>query len=128
MGRPAPPVSKISRKARRGYYLATIGHCMECHSPRDKGVSLAATEMGVGRHEFKGPWGVSTSRNITSDKEKGRGAWSDAEIRRGFTEGVRPDGGRMVPLMGFSWYRNISAADQDAIVAYLRSLKPLKGN
>ena len=102
---PPPALGKINRKARRGYYLATIGHCMECHSPREKGVSLVATQMGVGKHEFKGPWGVSTSRNITSDKEKGLGSWTDAEIKRAITTGVSRNGDKLKPPMGFAGLR-----------------------
>ena len=117
-----PPVSKIGRKARRGYYLATIGHCMECHSPREKGVPLAATEMGVGRHDFKGPWGVSTSRNITSDKEKGLGAWSDAEIRRAITTGVGRTGDKLKPPMGYAAYAKMTDKDMSDLIAYLRTV------
>ena len=40
-----------------------------------------------GRLRIPGPWGKSVSRNITSHKEKGIGAWSDAEIKRAITEG-----------------------------------------
>ncbi len=37
--------------------------------------------LGKGGQEFPGPWGVSVSRNITSHKTKGIGAWTDAEIK-----------------------------------------------
>jgi hypothetical protein len=38
---------------------------------------------------------------------------------------VRPDGLRLKPPMAFHYYKGIRAADLDAIVAYLRTLKPL---
>ena len=57
-------------KVKHGLYLVTISHCMECHSPLGpKGRDF--TRMGAGGFEFKGPWGVSVSRNITSSKTKG---------------------------------------------------------
>jgi mono/diheme cytochrome c family protein len=118
----APPMGKIGRKARRGYYLATIGHCMECHSPREKGVSRAATQMGVGRHDFKGPWGVSTSRNITSDKEKGLGSWTDAEIKRAITQGVNRNGDKLKPPMGYGAYAKMTDKDMGDLIAYLRTV------
>jgi mono/diheme cytochrome c family protein len=118
---PPPGPGKVNRKARRGYYLATIGHCMECHSPREKGVSLVATQMGIGRHEFKGPWGVSFSRNITSDKEKGLGAWSDAEIKKAIASGIGRNGDKLKPPMGFSGYARISDKDMSDLIAYLRT-------
>ena len=119
---PPPAMGKINRKARRGYYLATIGHCMECHSPREKGVSLVATQMGIGKHDFKGPWGVSTSRNITSDKEKGLGAWSDAEIKKAIATGVSKNGDKLKPPMGFSAYARMTDKDMGDLIAYLRTV------
>ena len=119
-----PPTGNIGRKARRGYYLATIGHCMECHSPREKGVSLMKSEMGVGRHEFKGPWGVSTARNITSDKEKGIGGWTDAEVKRAITTGVSRNGDKLKPPMGFAAYAKMTDRDMTDLIAYLRTVPP----
>lgn len=119
---PPPSMGKINRKARRGYYLATIGHCMECHSPREKGVSLVATQMGTGKHEFKGPWGVSTARNITSDKEKGLGSWTDAEIRRAIATGVSKNGDKLKPPMGFAAYARMTDKDMRDLIAYLRTV------
>lgn len=117
-----PPMGKVDREARRGYYLATIGHCMECHSPREKGASLALTETGVGRHEFKGPWGVSMSRNITADKEKGLGKWTDAEIRRAITQGVSKNGDKLKPPMGYAAYAKMTDRDMGDLIAYLRTV------
>lgn len=117
-----PPMGKINRKARRGYYLATIGHCMECHSPREKGASQMLTQMGVGKHEFKGPFGVSTSRNITSDKEKGLGSWSDAEIKRAIAQGISKNGDKLKPPMGFAAYAKMTDKDMGDLIAYLRTV------
>ena len=118
----APPMGKINRKARRGYYLATIGHCMDCHSPREKGVSQMRTEMGVGKHDFKGPWGTSTARNITSDKEKGLGNWTDTEIKRAITTGVSRNGDKLKPPMGFGAYAKMTDKDMGDLIAYLRTV------
>jgi len=40
------------------------------------------------------------------------------------TKGVRPDGSKMLPPMGYSYYAKIKDADLRAIVAYLRTLPP----
>ena len=58
-------------------------------------------DLGKGGEEFKGPFGVSVSRNITSHKEKGIGAWTDAEIKGAITRGERKDGTKLKPPMGF---------------------------
>jgi mono/diheme cytochrome c family protein len=120
-------------KARRGAYLATIGHCLECHTPLDKGVVLLDTALGAGGRPFlpsfvKGlpaRWTGSVSRNVTAHREQGLGAWSDAEIKRAITQGIGRDGRRMVEPMAFAWYAGIRDDDLDALVAYLRTLAPL---
>ncbi|MGH6677128.1 MAG: c-type cytochrome, partial [Xanthobacteraceae bacterium] len=86
--------AELKDKLKRGFYLATIGHCMECHTPREKG-ELDFTRMGAGGQQFPGPWGISVSRNITSSKTKGIGSWTDAEIRRAITQGIDKDGRKL---------------------------------
>ena len=111
----------LGDKVKRGFYLATIAHCMECHSPLGpKGRDF--TRMGAGGFELKGPWGVSVSRNITSSKAKGLGGWSDDEIKRAITQGISRDGGKLKPPMGFAFYAKMTPDDLDAIVAYLRTV------
>ena len=118
---------------RRGAYLATIGHCLECHTPQDKGVLLLDSALGAGGRPFlpsfvKGlpeRWTGSVSRNITSHREQGLGAWSDAEIKRAITRGVGRDGRRLAEPMAFAWYAGLRDDDLDAIVAYLRTLPPI---
>ena len=70
------------------------------------------------------PWGVSVSRNITSSKTKGIGGWTDDEIKRAITQGVSKDGSKLAPPIGYGYYATVSAADLDAIVAYLRTVPP----
>jgi len=116
------PESAMKDPVKRGFYLATIGHCMECHTPMDKGHRDFKNALGTGGEKFEGPWGVTVSRNITPHKEIGIGAWSDEEIKRAITKGVRKDGFKLRPPMGFDWYATMTDADLSAIVAYLRSI------
>jgi mono/diheme cytochrome c family protein len=118
------PESALQDPVKRGFYLVTIGHCMECHSPRHEGHSDLKNGLGKGGEKFEGPWGVSVSRNITSHKVAGIGGWSDAEIKRAITQGVGKDGRKLLPPMGFAWYARMSQQDLDAIVAYLRTVPP----
>ncbi|HSV46324.1 MAG TPA: c-type cytochrome [Ramlibacter sp.] len=124
-----PPVKSVkappaSDKLRYGKYLADIGHCMECHTPHnDKGM-LITSSLGAGGFELKGPWGVSVSRNLTPH-ETGLKGWTDAQIVKAVREGVDREGKPYKPPMAFGFYRNISDADMAALVAYLRSLKPV---
>ena len=116
------PAEAMADPVKRGFYLATIGHCMECHTPMVKGHRNFKTGLGTGGERFEGPWGVTVSRNITQHKENGIGAWSDAEIKRAITQGVRKDGTKLRPPMGFQWYATMNSADLNAIVAYLRTI------
>jgi Cytochrome c len=119
---------------KRGAYLATLGHCMECHSAWQRGVSDHINGLGKGGRQFaptlvKGfanTWDGAKARNITSHTTSGIGAWSDDEIKRAITQGVRPDGTRLKPPMDFASYAKMSDADLVAIVAYLRTVPPLE--
>jgi mono/diheme cytochrome c family protein len=116
-----PSEADLRDPVKRGKYLATIGHCMECHTPKVND-RHDFQNLGKGGQEFKGPWGVSVSRNITSHKEKGIGAWSDAEIKRAITQGVHKDGSPLKPPMGFPLYAKMTDEDLSAVVAYLRTV------
>jgi mono/diheme cytochrome c family protein len=125
-----PPVASVpdvprTDKVKYGEYLAgPVGHCVECHTPLDKG-HHDWSRIGQGGMEFNGPWGVSVARNITPHAEDGLGKWSDAEIKRAITQGISKEGGKLNPPMAYSLYAKVKDEDLDAIVAYLRTLKPL---
>jgi mono/diheme cytochrome c family protein len=123
-----PPVRKVSLPAesdplKYGRYLVTIGHCMDCHTPRSAKGELQLSRLGAGGQVFKGPWGESLARNLTPH-ESGLKGWSDEQIARAIREGVSKDGSRLKPPMAFGWYKNINDADMKAVIAYLRSIKP----
>jgi mono/diheme cytochrome c family protein len=120
----AMPDADLNDKVKRGRYLVTIGHCLECHTPMGPpGTGLDfQNSLGKGGREFPGPWGVSVSRNITSSKAKGLGDWSDAEIKRAITQGLHKDGTKLKPPMGYGFYANMTDDDVGAVVAYVRTL------
>jgi mono/diheme cytochrome c family protein len=112
----------LSTPVKKGFYLATIGHCMECHTPfGPKGKDFVG-DLGKGGMEFPGPWGKSVSRNITPSKDKGIGAWTDAQIKTAITTGISKDGSHLKPPMGFPHYAQMTSADLDAVIAYLRTV------
>lgn len=124
-----PPVGSVAPPPRTdtvryGEYLATIGHCMECHTPRDDKGMLIRAQWGAGGQGIPGPWGVSMSRNLTPGPG-GLKDWTDAEIARTIRTGLDRQGQPLKPPMAFAWYKNIDDADMAALIAYLRSLKPL---
>ena len=116
----------LDDKLKRGFYLVTIGHCLECHTPFRAGGGGRdfQNSLGKGGAEFPGPWGVSTSRNITSHKTAGIGDWTDAQIKTAITQGKRKDGTPLKGPMGYAYYAKMTDADLDAVVAYVRTLPP----
>ena len=112
----------------RGAYLAHIMDCGGCHhtgafTPQPNlETPLAGSDIGF---EMPG-MGVFYPPNLTPDKETGLGTWSDAEIIAAFTTGMRPDGRQLAPMMPWMSYAHINADDASALVAYLRSLPPVK--
>lgn len=117
---------------KRGAYLVTIGHWMECHAAWDKGVSDYTLGLGRGGRVFNAAlvqgfpsgWEGAKAANITSHPVAGIGAWSDDEIKRAITKGIARDGRVLKPPMAFGWYAGITDGDVGAIVAYLRTLPP----
>jgi len=119
-----PDVPKADKVA-YGHYLATgLGHCMDCHTPLVQGRNDMA-RLGAGGNEFGMPGGsIIVSANLTPANAHGIAGWSDAALGTAIRSGVRPDGSHIVPLMAFDWYQNMSDDDVDALVAFLRTLKP----
>jgi mono/diheme cytochrome c family protein len=122
------PDTPRTDKVAYGHYLANgLGHCMDCHTPLVRGRN-DMSRVGAGGNTFGAPGGngVLTSPNLTPANKNGVAGWTDAQVKTAITKGVRPDGGAIVPLMAFAWYKDISPDDQDALVAYIRSLKPVE--
>lgn len=124
----------ISDPVKRGAYLVTIGHCMECHAAWANGVPDYRNGIGKGGRVFNisliqgfaKSWEGATAANITPHPKAGIGAWSDEDIKRAITKGVRPDGRVLKPPMPFAWYAGMKPADVEAIVTYLRTIPPLE--
>jgi mono/diheme cytochrome c family protein len=117
---------------RRGAYLVTIGHCMECHSAWSRGVSDFKGGLGRGGRAFPVREGSaegappSIAANITSDSVAGIGAWNDQEIVRAITHGISRDGKPLKPPMAYDYYAGLKDSDLADIVAYLRTVPPLQ--
>jgi mono/diheme cytochrome c family protein len=126
-GPPVTHVDEPNRKDKTAYggYLATFGHCVLCHTPPGKDTPLDMSRAFAGGRELPAPNGVVISRNITSDPEDGIGNWTDAQIKRAIVDGIRPDSTRLVRRMPFDWYKRMMPEDLDAIVAFLRTIKPV---
>jgi hypothetical protein len=116
---------------RRGAYLVTIGHCMECHSAWSRGVSDFKNGLGRGGRVFPPRDGAadgspaSIAANITSDPDAGIGGWTDQEIGRAITHGIARDGRMLKQPMAYAFYAGLKQTDLADIIAYLRTVPPL---
>jgi mono/diheme cytochrome c family protein len=122
-----PPVGSVkappkAQTVKYGEYLANIGHCMECHTARDDQGMPKRAQLGAGGMVFKGPWGESVSRNLTP---AGLKDWSDAQLAKTIRTGTDRNGHPYLPPMAFEFYKNIDDTDIRALIAYLRTLKPV---
>lgn len=123
----AKPVSQDDQVA-RGKYLTTIAGCVDCHTPHDpKTFEPIADKAFAGGYVFPlGPAGTVYTKNLTPDKETGLGNWTDQEIKTAISTGVDKDGHKLFNVMPYLYFSKMSDEDLDAIVAYLRTLKPIK--
>jgi cytochrome c553 len=115
-------------KVAYGSYLVSLGHCVRCHTPPGDGKPFNMSLAYSGGREFPsfGQIPASVSRNITPDPEQGIAKWSDDDIKRAITTAIRPDGTKLAGPMPYDWYAKMTPGDLDAIVAFMRTIKPIK--
>jgi mono/diheme cytochrome c family protein len=100
------------------YIFALAGGCA-CHT-------VPKETPHAGGRAFPIPFGTVYSTNITQDKETGLGVWSDQQIQDAMVKGIRRDGSWILPVMPYEKYSGMAQEDLKALIAYLRTLKPVK--
>ncbi|MEN9708546.1 MAG: hypothetical protein RIQ68_954 [Pseudomonadota bacterium] len=108
----------------RGHYLAdALGHCAECHSPRNFLGGIVQAQRYAGGPDAEGRGWVP---NITA---KGLGSWSKADVSDLLASGFTPEfdsvGSSMADVV-----KNMAAlpkSDRDAMAEYLKSLPAVDG-
>lgn len=117
------PNEKMNDKWNRGAYLVeALGHCGECHTPRNITMGMKTDEryagaMLEGWHAF----------NITSDKAAGIGSWSQDDIVNYLRSGHAADkGGAAGPMAEVieNSTRHLTEADLQAMAYYLSTIEP----
>jgi mono/diheme cytochrome c family protein len=122
-----PDGESADAKSRRGEYLVDVlGHCGECHTPRNQ---LFALDQG---RKFSGAVTAGwKAYNISSDKEEGIGGWTSQQIAdylsKGHAEGRGAASGSMAEAVEFS-LRYLSKDDLSAMVTYLQATPPQRGS
>jgi mono/diheme cytochrome c family protein len=114
-----PDTTPNAEQLRRGQYLVIASDCMSCHL-RPGGEPLA------GGLALQTPFGTIYSTNITGDRETGIGAWSSEQFYRALHDGIGVKGKNIYPAFPYPWFRRMSRADSDAILAYLKTTPAVK--
>jgi mono/diheme cytochrome c family protein len=116
------PNPRATASVNRGAYLAqALGHCGECHTPRN---ILGGPKSDRFLAGGKGPEGKNVP-NLTPTRLKKS---SDGELKDFLTTGITADGDVAAESMGevvTNTTSQLTAEDLAAIIAYLRSLPPL---
>jgi len=106
--------------AERGKYVFGAAGGCACHTtPDGAGLNAGGTKFDL---SF---FGVVYVPNITPDAETGIGKWTDGQIINAIRRGERPDGSKLFPIHPYKYLSNIADDDIEALVAYLRSVKPI---
>lgn len=125
--RPLEPDPALSPEVNRGRYLVdALGHCGECHTPRNVLGAVDGEDYLSGTKN--GPEGELVP-NITPDEETGIGRWSTRDIVFLFRTGFRPDGNDLQGGMREAiddGLKYLTQADLEAIAAYLKSIPPIR--
>lgn len=124
-GKPLEPVAGESASFNRGRYLVeALGHCGECHSPRQVTGVIIETKRNTG--------GIMPSGDRAPDLTSGKGGlseWSEEDLALFLKDGTTPEGDVVGGEMG-EVIQNMAQLPDDhreAIALYVKSLKPSDG-
>jgi mono/diheme cytochrome c family protein len=116
---PTPSPTLAAGDVERGRVVFALAAGCGCHT-------AAEGPVGAGGGEVPTPFGTFYGSNITPDVETGIGSWTDDEIRAAIRDGVVRGKGAESPAMPYYRYAGMSDADVDDLIAFLRSLPPVR--
>lgn len=120
-----PDPARDAEWNRGAYLVEALGHCGECHTPRNMIGAPEGSMAFAGTTD--GPDGEAVP-NITPDPETGIGKWSDKDLVFLFRTSLLPDGdavGSGMAEVVDNSTKHLTDEDLNAIVAYLRALEPI---
>lgn len=108
------------------YLVDSVMGCGNCHATRLPDTTVVPGKELAGGRTYDTPLFKGTPGNLTSDTESGLGRWSTADIVRALTEGVRPNGVPLAPMMPVAFYKALTPEDALAVASYLQTVPPVK--
>src|SRR6202162_2196327 len=110
---------------KRGDYLVNgLLTCGNCHTPKGPTGDIKEKAFSGGLSFDEPPFKV-TAPNITPDKETGIGNYTDAQLMTVLRKGIKANGIPVAMIMPSGFYEIMTDRDLNAVVAYLRTLKPV---
>jgi mono/diheme cytochrome c family protein len=109
--------------ASRGQLVFAAGDCASCHASPGQADRL---HLGGGL-ALASPFGTFRVPNISSDPVDGIGTWRTSDLANALLRGVSPDGSHYYPVFPYSSYTHMNESDVVDLMAYLRTLAPVKG-
>ncbi len=110
----------------RGKYLVNnVAACIDCHTPRNEAGPIPEMFLAGVKCFAQLPNGSCLNTRNLTNHETGLANRSDADIKRMIRDGVRPavtGDEPLSPVMPYYVFHNITDADLDAIVVYLRTV------
>ncbi len=128
LGAPAPAYNPPADLDLRlgSYVVEVLGHCGQCHTPRDQWGQLDVTRPLAG--STRPLYGGGKAPNITPDLKTGIGAWSVDDLAGYLKTGETPEFSEAKGSMAdyiHGGLQALSDSDRVAVATYLLSLKPL---
>ncbi len=118
--------SAQSDLVKRGDYLVNgILTCGNCHMPKGPSGDIMDKAFSGGASWDEPPFKV-TAPNITQDKGTGIGNYTDAELKQLLRKGIKRNGVPVAMVMPSGFYEIMTDRDLNAVIAYLRTIKPIK--
>jgi hypothetical protein len=125
-------VESTPQRIERGKYLAnSVNACVDCHSTRDWNKFAAPVKeetLGVGGENFNSNAGFPGNVYVPNITPYHLSNWTDGELFRAITTGVKKDGSAIFPIMPWESYSKMCREDVYSIIAYLRTLKAQKAD
>jgi mono/diheme cytochrome c family protein len=122
-------ISYTPQRIARGKYLATnVAVCMDCHSTRDwskLGGPVDTTKLGIGGEKFDAAVDLPGEIYVPNITPYNLKTWTDGELFRAITTGVKKNGSAIFPIMPWQSYSKMDREDVYDIIAYIRTLKPI---
>jgi mono/diheme cytochrome c family protein len=117
-----PDITKSPQWNRGAYLVEGLGHCADCHTPKNVALAPINSEAYAG-----GKLDGWYAPNITSDLKEGIGSWSENTLVTYLKTGAAPGKGVVLGSMAQTVHDSLSHltdADLHAMAVYIKSIPP----